>query len=512
MATRNIRPKRDDLLTDFQSIPETAPSTLRKEGTLGAQILLFLGFFLILVGGLAMIAPLASWSYFLSPGMGYACLSLGLCLTLYHCFVDPEPQIRRMYALFGLVLVATAVVLRVFPSDAGMGVYFLPAGVPVLFVALLFLIGVGRGETDPFWRKLVGAVLLVVGGVGLLYGIGRGFFNTEFLTGEGIAVILVGFAFLLAFLGLTNERETDAGFRVNTGLGIVGTLTLAAAILRSFGSADFFIPSGLILSVTGLVAAVVAFTNVSDRPTIVLARRELLSYFCSPVAYLVIFGLVFIFGFNFWFFVQQVALEMRGGLFEPIVERYVLTFFTVVAMVITIPILTMRLLSEEKRSGSLEVLLTAPVNETSIVLGKFLAAWVFFLIAWSPYFLFMVAFRIFGDEPFDYRPLLSFFLALAATGAGFLAMGLFFSSLTSNQIVAAVLTFAGLLLGLGLFWLRGMAPGDGLQDLIAYFSFLELWWETGRGFVPVRYFAAHLSVAIFFLYLTTLTLAARKWK
>jgi len=146
------------------------------------------------------------------------------------------------------------------------------------------------------------------------------------------------------------------------------------------------------------------------------------------------------------------------------------------------------------------------------VLGKFLAAWVFFLIAWSPYFLFMVAFRVFGDEAFDYRPLLGFFLALATTGAGFLAMGLFFSSLTSNQIVAAVLTFAGMLLALGLHWLRSMSSTGGLQEFFSYLSFLEIWWETSRGLFPLRYFVVHASVAVFFLFLTTLTLSARKWK
>jgi ABC-2 type transport system permease protein len=515
MATRSIKPKRDDtILTDWQSMPEVAPSSMRTEGTFGAQILLFVGFFLILVGGLAMIAPLTSWSYFINPGPGYVCLTIGLCLTLYHCFVDPEPQFRRMYGLFALTLVVFGVLLRVFPATAGFGAYFLSAGVPALFIALLFLVGVARTETDLFWRTLIRATILGVGAVSIAYGIGRGFFDVDFLLAEGAVVTILGLAYLVSFLGMTSERDGDLGYHVSWALGIAGAGTIAVAIVRSIINGDFFVPSGLILVTVGVVALAIAIANISDAPAIVLARRELLSYFCSPVAYLVIFGLLCIFGFNFREFKEDVAqmVTMRGGLLEPIVQRYVVNFFTIVALLITIPVITMRLLSEENRSGSLEVLLTAPLNESSIVLGKYLAALIFFLIAWAPLFLFLIAFRIFGDQAFDYRPLLSFFLALSVTAAGFIAMGLFFSSLTSNQIIAAVLTFAGVLLALGLHWIQGQAGMEGLQDLISYISFPELWIETSRGNMPLRYFAAHISVAIFFLFLTVLTLSSRKWK
>lgn len=510
MATRTFKPKRDDtMLTEWQSMPEVAPSTTRKEGTLTGQIFLFVGFFLTLVGSLALIAPLTGWSYFIRPGAGYATLSLGLCFMLYHCFVDPEIQFRRMYGLAGLGLVTAALVIRFFPSDVGMGAKFLPLGVPFLFVAMLFLIGVGRHETDPFWRTLIRGTLLGVAAAGLLWGIGRGFFNADFLTEEGIVTIVLGLLFALAYMSLVGEREADAGYRVAIALGALGALTFVAAAVRSLTNDEFLVPSGLILGAVGVVAMTLAYLNSSDRPMIVLARRELNSYFFSPIAYLVIFGLLFIFWFNFYVFSSQ--FDRRGGIFEPIVYPYAFSLFTVISIVIMVPFLTMRLLSEERRSGSLEVLLTAPLNEASIVFGKFLAAWIFFLIAWAPFFVFLVSLRIFGDQSFDYRPVMSFFLALAATGAGFLAMGLFFSSLTSNQIVAAVLTFAGMLLAMGTYWLGEIANNQAIREICSYCSFLGLWSEAARGFFPVRYFVLHLSVAAFFLYLTTLTLSARKW-
>lgn len=514
MATRSIKPKRDDtILTDWQSIPEAAPSATRSEGTIGAQVMLFVGFFLLLVGGLAMIAPLTSWGYFLRPGPGYACFTIGLCLTLYHCFVDPEPQFRLLYSLAGFVLIGIAAVLRVFPSDSGLGAYFLPLGVPALVIALLFLIGVARNESNAARRNLIRMAILGVAGVLLVFGIGRGFFDADFLTTEGAVVSVLGLAYMTSFLGLSHERDGDLGYYASLTLGILGVGVLGLATIRSFANSDFFLPAGLILIGIGLAAMTLGIGNASDRPTIVLARRELLSYFCSPVAYLVIVGLLVIFGVNFRFY-QQIAMdEMQREFFlEPIVQSYCVNLFPVLAFWITIPVITMRLLSEERRSGSLELLLTAPLSEWSIVLGKFLAAWIFFLITWLPFFLFMVSFRIFGDQPFDYRPLLAFFLALACTGAGFIAIGLFISSLTGNQIIAAVLTYAVLLLALGLHFLRGSPAFEGMQDLIMYFSFLHLWSETSQGNVSVRYFAAHLSVAVFFLFLTTLALSARKWK
>ncbi len=513
MATRTIKPKRDDnMLTDWQSMPEVAPSSLRKEGSLVAQILLFVGFFLSLVGILALVAPLVPWNYPLRPGLGFATLTIGLVLILYHCHVDPEPQFRLLYGLASLLMLSVALGIRVFPFAAGMGAYFLPIGVPLLFVALLFMIGVVRRETDPFWRTLFRSLMLGLGVLGLAYGVIRGFLDADFIVAEGVLVMILGFVYLLSYLGLSNEADGELVHNVTLGLGGLGAFVFASAAIRSYLLGTFFVPSGLILCTVGFVAAAFSYTAVSDRPTFILVRRELMSYFSSPVAYLVIFGLIFIFGFNFGIFMNQVASQMRSGLFEPIVEYYVVNFFTVISLLILIPILTMRLLSEEKRSGSLELLLTAPLGEASIVLGKFLAAWIFFLVAWSPFFLYMVGFRIFGDAEFDYRPLLSFFLALAVTGAGFIALGLFCSSLTSNQIVAAVLTFAGVLLATGFYWLGNMFPTVGLRDLFKYMSFIELWMETSKGFLPIRFFVFHATVAIFFLFLTMLSLGSRKWK
>src|SRR5438874_12989983 len=97
-------------------------------------------------------------------------------------------------------------------------------------------------------------------------------------------------------------------------------------------------------------------------------------------------------------------------IFEPIVQYFILDWPPVICVIFIVPVLTMRLLSEEKRTGTLEVLLTAPVNESTVVLSKFLACLILYLVLWAPWGLFLVALRIIGGQPFDYQALMSFFI------------------------------------------------------------------------------------------------------
>src|SRR5262249_43161346 len=130
---------------------------------------------------------------------------------------------------------------------------------------------------------------------------------------------------------------------------------------------------------------------------------------------------------------------------EPIVQRYIIALMPAFAVMVAVPLLTMRLFSEEKRSGTLEVLLTAPISDWYVVLSKFIAVHLLFLLLWIPWAMFLLAMRLETGKPFDFRPLLGFAVVLFASGASFCAMGVFFSSLTNNQIVSAALTFMGMM-------------------------------------------------------------------
>jgi ABC-2 type transport system permease protein len=210
----------------------------------------------------------------------------------------------------------------------------------------------------------------------------------------------------------------------------------------------------------------------------------------------------------------SAASGRGGGLPEAIVVNYIISFIPVVVHMFFVPALTMRLLSEEQRSGTLEVMLTAPVNEVSVVIGKFLAAWIFYNLLWLPWWIFLVSLRYFGNEEFDYRPILSFNVALAVISAGFISMGLFCSSLTSNQIVAAVFTFVGMMTHLALYFSQGLPwfSSGPIAEAMQYVNFIDLWIESLRGTIAPRYLVFHLSLTIFFLFATVKVLEARKWK
>ena len=256
----------------------------------------------------------------------------------------------------------------------------------------------------------------------------------------------------------------------------------------------------------------------SDRAVVVLTRRELASFFYSPIAYIVLLGLACVAWVYFLIFLGQIMQGTTGRampMIEPIVQHYIFGFIPVVLLIFVVPILTMRLLSEEKRSGTLEVLLTAPVNEVTVVLSKFLAAVIFLVLAWLPWGLFLVALRIEDGKPFDFRPLLSFMIAMIFMGSGFVSMGLFFSSLTRNQIASSVLSFVGMILLTGLAIIKWnveeTSPTSAWVTVLGHISYVELWFRSLEGQLHPRFLIFHLSAAILWLFMSIKVLESRRW-
>jgi hypothetical protein len=405
-----------------------------------------------------------------------------------------------------------------------MGRYFLPYGVPSLILAMIFLLAVVRHETDASWSKRILRVLGVAGGVMMIAGflfsnvsLDFGFLqnrSSDFLQGQGIILILLGLFYVAGFLAM-QEPGNPLTFKVGLGVGALGLVAFLLALWRSIypviqdlpPDQSYLVPEGLILMGLGLVYMIFALGICSDLVTVVLTRRELAAFFYSPIAYLVILGLTLVGWFMFANFLDRLN---QGPLMEPIVSGYILELIPIICLIFVVPVLTMRVLSEERRSGTLEVLLTAPVSEVSVVLSKFFASLIFFVIALVPWAIYLVALRVVGRETFDYRPMLSFFIALGCTGAGFLAIGIFFSSVTKNQIISAVLTFAAILALTVVFRLQPRMPAPW-NDIFGYASYLDLWINALEGQFAPRYLLFHLSVSVFFLYLTTKVLEARKW-
>jgi ABC-type transport system involved in multi-copper enzyme maturation permease subunit len=200
---------------------------------------------------------------------------------------------------------------------------------------------------------------------------------------------------------------------------------------------------------------------------------------------------------------------------EPIVSAFILQWSAVISTIVVIPVLTMRLLSEEKRSGTLEVLLTAPVDEGAVVVSKFLAACIMYLAMWVPFGLFLVYLRIGGGAPFDYRPLFSFAIGLTVTSAAFVSMGVFFSSLTRSQVASGVLTFTGMLALTLVFLINSMLgrllAGSAWVTVLRHVSYIDVWIDTLDGRLLPRQLLFFVSMTVVWLFVSVKVLEARKW-
>ena len=197
-------------------------------------------------------------------------------------------------------------------------------------------------------------------------------------------------------------------------------------------------------------------------------QREMKSYFVSPIAYVVLTVFLFIAGFFFYTiltaWIQQTMMQAAYGQGSPpadvpgMVSR---SFFGTISVVLLfmIPMLTMGLFAEEKKRGTIELLLTTPVGNLQVMMGKYLASLTFLLIMFAASFITISALFIYGQP--DVKPILSGYVGLILYGAALLAVGLFISTLTENQIVAGVITLGVILI----LWLVD-ALATGTQGMV----------------------------------------------
>jgi ABC-type transport system involved in multi-copper enzyme maturation permease subunit len=375
----------------------------------------------------------------------------------------------------------------------------------------------------------------------ILVGVVGGILSESFLMAQGIVYMLLGLLYVAAFIS-TQPPASNTGYWAGFALGVVGAVMILIAVgfAVPFDSLPLVGPylgwvntafgwvrwlsgqpgSPFLFIYVGLEYLILAFAVCSDSQLMTLTRREFAAYFYSPVAYIVMVAFVFLAGLSFYVFVSYLVRASTGGRFggggipEPVLYYYLFGLLPIFAVVLMVPVITMRLFAEENRSGTMEMLLTAPVKERTVVLSKFLAALRFFLLLWYPWAVYLIALRVEGGEEFDYRALLSFLVALVAMGAGFVSVGMFFSSLTRNQIIAAILTFLAMVTPIILYFIRALAfqSENFWTNLLSYVSYIELWDETARGVISPRYLLFHVSVAIFFIFLTIKVLESRRWR
>jgi ABC-2 type transport system permease protein len=243
-----------------------------------------------------------------------------------------------------------------------------------------------------------------------------------------------------------------------------------------------------------------------------LYRREAGSYFISPVAYVVFFataigiGSYFNFVFNYFndFGIRQYT----------VLQACVNTFFFWLTLMVQVPIITMRVFSEEFKMGTIEMLLTAPVEEWEVVLSKFFGALTFFVTLWIPLLFNLVLLSTFSNPhvPIFWKPTGNTFLLVLLIGTFYVSIGVFTSVLTKNQIIAAILSFALIFLTFSISFIPFLNVTGNVRDLLGYFSALEQMDTFSKGVFDSRPVIFYLSATVFLLLLTQRLLEARRLK
>jgi ABC-2 type transport system permease protein len=248
-----------------------------------------------------------------------------------------------------------------------------------------------------------------------------------------------------------------------------------------------------------------------------VAGKELRGYFASPTAWVMMGFFAFLFGYFFvtylTYFVQQSMQAQFGGaapnmnvnmqLVRPLLGN------ASVIILFLLPMVTMRTYAEEKRSGTIELLLTSPLTDFEIIMGKFLGVVGLYVALLAVTLVYVSFLFIYGDP--EWLPLVSGYLGLLLLGSCFISLGLFISSTTKNQMVAGAATFV---LALLLWIVDWMADGAGptTASLLRYLSITQHFDDFGKGVIDTKHVIYYLSFISFGLFLTLKSVDSERWR
>jgi len=249
-----------------------------------------------------------------------------------------------------------------------------------------------------------------------------------------------------------------------------------------------------------------------------ICKKEIKTYFTSPIAYVVITVFLVLIGFFFysliwWFNSQSLQMAQNPSYYQLLnINQMVYSplFHNMsIILLLMVPLLTMRLFSEEKRRQTDELLFTSPISVNQIILGKYFASLFVLLVMLFLTGIFSIFVFAYGNpEP---APILNSYLGLFLMGAAFISAGIFFSSLTENQIVSAILTFGALLL----FWILNWASysaGGMWKSVLNYLSFFQHFDDMTRGILDTTDLVYYLSFIFLGLFLTHSVIQSRRWR
>jgi ABC-2 type transport system permease protein len=242
----------------------------------------------------------------------------------------------------------------------------------------------------------------------------------------------------------------------------------------------------------------------------ILFKREMMAYFYSPIAYIVASCFLLVMGISFCFIIQAINEGPRDA---SILQFFFNSVFSWIALLVMVPVITMRLFADEKRMGTLEGLMTAPLRDSEYVLAKFLSAYVFYVLLWLPTINCIFVLRHFAKDTttLDIGSIVGGYVGLFLIGMLFIAAGCLASACTRNQIIAAVITFAiccGLFVaGLLVFYFTGK-----LKNFVEVFSMLEHLQTMSRGLIEWKRVVFYLSTSAYLLFVTYRIVQSQRWR
>jgi ABC-2 type transport system permease protein len=248
-----------------------------------------------------------------------------------------------------------------------------------------------------------------------------------------------------------------------------------------------------------------------------IAHKELKAYFASPIAYVVIGFFALLFGYFFYallIYFDRQSMQMAGfggGQSVNINESLIRPVFlnTTVINLFILPLITMRTYSEEKRSGTIELLLTAPLTDFQIIMGKFLGAMALYATMLAVTLVHIGVLFAFGNP--EWKPIVTAYLGLLLMGGCFIALGLLISSLTKNQIVAGMITFAVFLMLWVINWIASFT-GPTTQSVLNYLSITDHLDDFTKGVIDTKHLVYYLSFIAFGLFLTARSVDTERWR
>lgn len=238
------------------------------------------------------------------------------------------------------------------------------------------------------------------------------------------------------------------------------------------------------------------------RNVVTMAQHEIGAYFLSPIAYAV--SAIFLFSAGLAFglgTVTQGGEASMRGLFD---------FWIILILAFVLPMLTMRLMSEELRSGTIETLMTAPITETEVIAGKFLGAFAFFVALLASLLVFPIMLGCYGS--LDLGLLTCHYIGLLLLGALYISVGLFFSTITKHQVIAVLASFTLLALMTFAFHALALNAEGWTKVLLQQMSIRTHFQDFVRGTLDLNHLVFFVTTTAFFLFISVKTLETRRWQ